>query len=467
MKKILFLLLPIYVNAATYSYNNTQVALLNSESQNVWAAGDDITLLNGTWTGNMILNFRGNGTAAQPITIHAQTPGSVILTGGSVIQINGDYNIVSGLLFQSGPWNLANNAVVLFGSGSDGSRLTNTVIDNYNHSTLITTGSPKYWINMQGKYNRVDHCEFINKRDLGPVINMVATANKFYQVDNCLFGLRTTIGKNGNEDIRIGSGAGTNSIPVYATVNDNVFKDFSADQEVISNKCSYNTFRHNTFINSTGAMTLRACSNSQIRDNFFLNGAAGVKVHGGNQQIVNNYFEGLTGSGLAPALVFMEGSFATGCGYLDEADETKLPPAKNIRVDSNTFSNCTQFIATGYDYGGSSGRVLDPSFVSYTGNIFQFSTVGRKLDSLITHKIIFDYASNFYHSVALDASLLNATGWTSIDPLLVDDGDGVKRISLSSPAAIRALDTTPKLIYSQTSTIVPITEAEIGVTWTF
>lgn len=42
--------------------------------------GDEIVLADGTWTDARLL-LKGQGTAAAPITLRAQTPGNVILSG--------------------------------------------------------------------------------------------------------------------------------------------------------------------------------------------------------------------------------------------------------------------------------------------------------------------------------------------------------------------------------------------------
>jgi hypothetical protein len=50
--------------------------------------GDAIVLRNGTWTDARI-TFEAQGTAEQPITLRAETPGQVILTGRSTLRIGG------------------------------------------------------------------------------------------------------------------------------------------------------------------------------------------------------------------------------------------------------------------------------------------------------------------------------------------------------------------------------------------
>ena len=71
-----------------------------------WAAprlqpGDEIVLANGTWNNTRLL-LKGNGTAAAPITLRAQSPGQVVLTGQSDLRLAGQYLHVANLVFRNG-----------------------------------------------------------------------------------------------------------------------------------------------------------------------------------------------------------------------------------------------------------------------------------------------------------------------------------------------------------------------------
>src|SRR5439155_15073058 len=60
--------------------------------------GDVITLADGHWK-DQLISITGKGTAENPITVRAQTPGKVILEGDSRVIIFGEHVIVSGLMF--------------------------------------------------------------------------------------------------------------------------------------------------------------------------------------------------------------------------------------------------------------------------------------------------------------------------------------------------------------------------------
>src|SRR6266487_2703066 len=58
--------------------------------------GDTLVMADGTGT-NQAIVFRGRGTAKEPVTLRAETPGNVFLVGESSVTIEGEYLVVSGL----------------------------------------------------------------------------------------------------------------------------------------------------------------------------------------------------------------------------------------------------------------------------------------------------------------------------------------------------------------------------------
>jgi poly(beta-D-mannuronate) lyase len=129
--------------------------------------GDTIILKNGEWTNsNVILTCEGNSD--QPITIKAETEGLVKLTGRSSLQIGGKFLVVSGLNFSNGhsPY----DEVINFrakGKQAFNCRLTNTAIIDYNKPKRM---EDDFWINLHGQNNRIDHCSFIDKKNMGVLV---------------------------------------------------------------------------------------------------------------------------------------------------------------------------------------------------------------------------------------------------------------------------------------------------------
>src|SRR4051812_18695324 len=77
--------------------------------------GDTLTMRDGFWPDADII-FSGNGTAGNPITLRAQTPGQVILSGASRLRMSGSFLVVDGLKFANGYY--ANGEVISFRTSS-------------------------------------------------------------------------------------------------------------------------------------------------------------------------------------------------------------------------------------------------------------------------------------------------------------------------------------------------------------
>src|SRR4051794_22992694 len=130
--------------------------------------GDILTMTNGTWT-NQRIQFAGNGTSAQPITLRAQTPGQVILNGNSKINISGNWLVADGLKFQGGALSTDDSVVEFRGNLGEAtnSRLTNSAIVDYNPADVNTR---YFWISLYGDHNRVDHDYFKNQNHSGVTV---------------------------------------------------------------------------------------------------------------------------------------------------------------------------------------------------------------------------------------------------------------------------------------------------------
>lgn len=64
-------------------------------------AGDTIRLTGRVWPETQAL-FTGDGTPGEPITLTAQTPGPVLLSGQSNLRMAGAHLVVSSLVFKHG-----------------------------------------------------------------------------------------------------------------------------------------------------------------------------------------------------------------------------------------------------------------------------------------------------------------------------------------------------------------------------
>ncbi len=274
--------------------------------------GDMIVLSNGTWR-DFDLVLEAEGTAENPIYLVAEEPGKVILSGQSSLRIGGEYLIVSGLVFRDGYTPL--NEVISFRRDSKtlarNSRVTRTVIDNYNNPDRAQRDA---WVVMYGQNNEFDHNHLSGKLNSGPTmtvrLNTEDSQNNGHRIYNNYFGPRPVFGSNGGETLRIGTSH--YSLTTSDTlVENNFFDRCSGEVEIISNKSGGNTYRGNTFYESRGTLTLRHGNGTIVENNLFDgNGApytGGVRVINAQQTIRNNMFRNLTGTRFSGSLVVMNG----------------------------------------------------------------------------------------------------------------------------------------------------------------
>ncbi|WP_370235029.1 chondroitinase-B domain-containing protein [Henriciella sp.] len=283
-----------------------------SEAVKAAAPGTDIVLADGVW-----LDFDAvvdaEGTAEKPITVRAQTPGKVVLSGQSSLRLAGSHIIVSGLVFRDGYTPRAE--VISFRRDSDNlafnSRVTNTVIENYSNPDRAQRD---IWVVMYGKNNVFDHNHLSGKLNSGPTmavrLNTEESQENDHVIRNNYFGPRPVFGSNGGETLRIGTSH--YSLSRSGTlVENNYFDRCSGEVEIISNKSGGNTFRGNTFFQSRGTLTLRHGNDTLVENNLFDGDGApytgGVRVINARQTIRNNYFKNLTGERFSGALVVMNG----------------------------------------------------------------------------------------------------------------------------------------------------------------
>ena len=411
---------PASLQAATFNVSSAQDI---ENALELAQPGDTLIMQNGDWT-NQSIDFEGFGTASNPITLRAETPGGVILNGSSNLRISGDHLVVDGLHFQGGNASSAGHVVQFRGSNGEAtnSRLTNSVIESYNPPDI----SDRYfWVSLYGEGNRVDNNRFIDQNHSGVTVvawldgtpaNHVIEANHFAD--------RPEGNSNGFEAIRIGtsSQATTNA---NVTVQNNLFERVDGEIEIISNKSNDNTYRYNTFLDSAGTLTLRHGDRATVEGNFFLgedkDRSGGIRVVGEDHTIINNYLANIDDRADA-AISIAAGVVDTPANGYQQVINALI--AHNTIVDVNGAG-------ISFDWGiGSSDRTLLPEDIAVIGNLiantgdeifegYQEGTVSAFLDNLV-----------FGAPLGLDAQ----PGITVADPLLVADADGLLRPSANSPA---------------------------------
>jgi len=120
-----------------YAFGHTQIVNNTSELNNAISGaspGTTIILADGTWN-NVFIDIDKNGTAANPITITAENPGAVLMTGNSRVYMEGSHLTVTGLVFEN-PSNLVTSGStiepVIELKNCDYCKIISNKIDTYN-----------------------------------------------------------------------------------------------------------------------------------------------------------------------------------------------------------------------------------------------------------------------------------------------------------------------------------------------
>lgn len=326
--------------------------------------GDKLVLANGVWRDFEIV-FEAYGEEGKPISLMAESPGKVIISGRSNLRIGGEHLVVHGLTFKNGY--SPSNEVISFRLDSDTlahrSRLSEVVIDGFNKPNRTDEDQ---WVTLFGKNNRVDHSYFAGKTNKGPTLvvrlNAEESRENGHIIDHNFFGHRPTLGGNGGETIRIGVSdySRTRSETV---ISRNYFERCDGEVEIISIKSEGNAISENTFYESRGSVVFRHGGNNEASRNVFLgNGVSdtgGVRVINENQTIKENYFEGLRGEKFLSALTIMNG--------VPNSPINRYHQVKSANVSQNSFID---FNSIGLAVGSDEERSAAPADSAVTNNLF-------------------------------------------------------------------------------------------------
>ena len=361
---VLGLGVPLALPAQAASYLVHDAAEYATAAANL-QPGDEVVLANGTWSNTRLL-LKGNGTASAPITLRAQTPGQVVLSGQSDLRLAGQYLHVADLVFRDGF--SPSDAVVAFRESSKAvarhSRVTGLVIDDYSNPD---SNDQDQWVMLYGAFNRLDHSQLRGKTNAGPTVVVVRDATQGldnqHRIDHNWFGPRPLLGVNGGETLRVGT-SDTSLTDSNSTVELNWFEGCDGETEIVSNKSGGNTYRGNVFYRSAGSLTLRHGNGNRVLDNVFLGdgkaGTGGVRVINAGQTVQNNYFQQLAGTGNRAGLAVMHGQAnAPLSGYSPVVDAT---------LARNTFVDVSR-VSFGVGYNAATGIVVPPSSSEFSGNL--------------------------------------------------------------------------------------------------
>ena len=304
--------------------------------------GDNLVLREGEWRDAKII-VKGRGSKAKPITLKAASPGKTILTGKSTLRLSGEHLVVEGLLFQDPDPSVSD--LIDFRVDSDElaqhCRMTNCAV-----ISTQTAGTPQEsrWVGLYGANHRVDHCHFQGKSGKGStfVVWLSGDNKGRHQIDHNYFGPRENLGKNGGETIRIGDSK-TSMLAGECVVEKNLFEKCNGETECISNKSCGNAYRDNTFLEVSGALTLRHGNGCIVERNVFLGnearGTGGIRIIGEDHIVRGNYLEKLTGDDARSALCLMMG--------IPNSPAHRYFQVKRVRIENNTIVGCKHSILIG------------------------------------------------------------------------------------------------------------------------
>lgn len=327
--------------------------------------GDTILLKNGEWK-DVTIRLDCVGTEAKPIVFKAQTAGRVLITGHSQLKLGGSYIIIDGLYFTSG-YSGENKAVIDFRVDSrqlaNHCRVTNTVIDDFNNPRRM---EDNYWISFSGKNNRLDHCSFRNKKNMGVLLAVILdderSRENFHSIDHNYFGRRIPLASNGGEIIRVGVSQHC-QYNSNTQITDNLFDQCDGETEIVSIKSCANIVRGNLFNESQGGVVLRHGNNNTVENNIFFGnykeGTGGVRVINSGQWVVNNLFYACRGVDFRSPLSLMNG--------IPNSPAFRYVQVTNAVIANNTFFDCSP---ASLCEGSDTERTLPPAGSIIADNIF-------------------------------------------------------------------------------------------------
>lgn len=379
------------INSAMMADNTTRIknSIIVNNPQELKAAvskarpGDVILLKDKEWS-NAALQLHGKGTAVQSVMIMPETPGGVILTGQSYLQLSGEYLTIKGLHFKNGY--TPKREIISFRTSEEllanHCRVTGVVIENYSQPEKFRSDT---WVTFYGKNNRIDHSTFVDKLNLGPVIiaelNDERSQKNNHLIDSNYFKGRSRLGANGGETIRIGVSRYSLTAS-KTTIAHNLFERCNGEVEIVSIKSGENRVCFNTFFECEGGLVLRHGSDNIVEGNLFLGNnkpfTGGVRVINPRQKVFNNVFYQLQGTNFRAPLSVLNG--------VPNSLINRYYQVKDAWIERNTFVDCSNIL---FGAGKDAERTLAPENVQFRKNLIATSREEIYTDANNDQGIIF------------------------------------------------------------------------------
>ena len=283
-----------------------------------------------------------------PVVVAAANPGKVVVSGRSELHICGSGLEVNGLVFRGCVAD--KGTIVEFRDGdrmAAGCRLTECVMDRCVPSRRDISYS---YVHVYGRGNRVDHCSFLGKLNLGVTLIVMLDHpecdDNHHSIDHNWFGPRPVYGSNGAETIRVGTSQQCmqNS---RTFICDNLFDRCNGEVEVVSIKSSENLIKDNVFYECQGVLALRHGDRNTAEGNLFIchgiRNTGGIRIVGEDQVVRSNTMLGLAGERFYSALALMYA--------VPNSLPNRYMQVKNTIVEDNVFEACRSIeFTTGQDY---------------------------------------------------------------------------------------------------------------------
>lgn len=413
------------------------------------SAGDTLCLAEGNYSGDLSLRIEGLGTATQPITVAAETPGSVVISQGEMsVRMGGEHIVLQGFVFRDGE------------SGSSIIKLENSSECHYCRVTEVSIidmdngdYSSSKWLEYYGQYNRIDHNWFSGKESRGALLvlprwidedtfNSSGFKADHAQIDHNYFGERppafgrayAASSDNEYEAVRLGLST-THSAPSYSVLEHNYFERIQGEAEVISNKSAGNTIRYNTVRESHGAIVNRHGNESGYYNNFIFGDnhpfSGGIRISDDNIYVGNNYIEGARyqSSNWNGGIVLTSG---------DNAGDTENG-YQNVYAATIRFNTIVDSVNSLNIFGGKEN--VAPKDLTIANNVIAKAigpvvrTNNNDLPSNSNFAANYVFGSSFSDNENLNEQMQNTgvSGFNFIDSKLSKTIDGLYRPSENSP----------------------------------
>lgn len=286
--------------------------------------GTTILLKNGKY--HEQLDLKGKGSKEQPIVVRAETIGGVELLNQVTIQ--GEHLSLIGFRFTDNGSITVKNAISC--------RISRCYMNNLKGAQWLRVDSKSRSI-------EIDHCLFEKKennrekdRDCQLMRIEVSNNQESHHIHHNHF-RDIPKGKSGNgyETIQLISRGNSKDGETGNVIEYNLFERCDGESEIVSVKSNGNIIRGNTFFHCRGELVMRIGHRNVVTGNWFLGGSGGVRLQGKDQVVVNNYFERLSGPGLA---------------MMDGTEDDFYSRVERALVAHNTFVSCGQAFHIGINH---------------------------------------------------------------------------------------------------------------------